>query len=62
MIDDKIDENVHKIIDSISSVSLVKAMESVTRQHYSCDCYNCKLRQIILEKFLERKDNYLIAL
>ena len=30
-IDYKIDENAHKVIDSISSVSLVKSFESVMR-------------------------------
>ena len=55
VIDHKIDANAHKIIDSISSVSLVKAMESVTRQHYGCNCYYCKLKQIIQENFLREK-------
>ena len=54
-IDHKIDANAHKTIDSISSVSLVKAMKSVTRQHYGCNCYYWKLRQIIQENFLREK-------
>ena len=60
-IDYKIDENAHKVIYSISSVSLIKALESVTRQHYGCNCYYCKLYNIITEKLLERKHTYLIA-
>ena len=36
-------------------------MESVTRQHYGCNCCYCKLRQIIQEKLLERVDTYLIV-
>lgn len=54
-IDHKIDANAHKIIDSISSVSLFKAIESVTRQHFGCNCCYCKLRQIIQENFLREK-------
>ena len=41
-IDYKIDENPRKVVDSISSVSLVKALESVMRQHYGCNYYHCK--------------------
>ena len=51
-IDYKIDENAHKVIDSISSVSLVKSFESVMRQHYGCNCYYCKLYNIVIEKLL----------
>ena len=60
-IDYKIDENAHKVIDSISSVSLVEALESATRQQYGCSCYYCKLYNIITEKLLERKHTYLIV-
>ena len=59
--DYKTDENAHKVIYSISSVLLVKALESVTRQHYGCNCYYCKLHNIIIEKLLKRKHTYLIA-
>ena len=60
-IDYKTDENAHKVIDSISSVSLVKALESLTRQHYGCNCYYCKLYNTNIEKLLERKHTYLIV-
>ena len=60
-IDYKIDENAHKFIDLIFSVSLVKALESVKRQHHGCSCYYCKLYNIIIEKLLERKHTCLIA-
>ena len=61
LIFNKIDEKVHKVIDSISIVLLVKALESVTRQHYGCNCCYCKLYNIIMEKLLERKYTYLVA-
>ena len=60
-IDYKINQNAHKVIDWITSISSVKPMESVTRQHYGCNCCYCKLRQIIQEKLLERVDTYLIV-
>ena len=60
-IDYKTDENAHKIIDLISSVSLVKTLETVTRQNYGCNCYYCKLYNIIIEKPLEGKHTYLIV-
>ena len=60
-LDYKTDENARKVIDCISSVSLVKALESVTGQHYGCNCYYCKLYNVIIEKLLERKHTYLIA-
>ena len=59
-IDYKIDENAHKVIDSIFRVSLVKALESVKRQHQGCNCYYCKVYNIIIEKLLEGKHTYLI--
>ena len=36
-------------------------MESVKREHYGCNCYYCKLRQMIQEKLFERNDTYLIV-
>ena len=54
-------KNAHKVVDSISSVSLVEALESVTRQHYGCNCYYCKLYNTIIEKLLDRKHTYLIV-
>ena len=60
-IDYKINKSAHKVIDSIIIISLVKPMKSVTRQHYGCNCYYCKLIQIIREKLLERIDIYFIA-
>ena len=60
-VDYEINKKTPEIIDSILSASLVKALELVTRQHYGCNCYYCKLYNMIIEKLLERNDTYLIA-
>ena len=38
-VDYEIDKKTPEIIDSISSASLVKALELVARQHCGCNCY-----------------------
>ena len=60
-VDYEINKKTPEIIDSISSASLVKALELVTRQHYGCNCYHCKLYKMIIEILLKRNDTYLIA-
>ena len=60
-VDYEINKKTPEIIDSISSASLVKALELVRRQHYGCNCYHCKLYKMIIEKLLKRNDTYLIA-
>ena len=60
-VDYEINKKTPEIIDSISSASLVKALELVTRQHYGCNCYHCRLYKMIIEKLLKRNDTYLIA-
>ena len=59
-IDYKTDENAHKVIDSISSVSLVKALRACNEAALWLQLLYCKLHNIIIEKLLERKHTYLI--
>ena len=37
----KINKKIPKIIDSITSISLVKAFEAIARQHIGCFCFHC---------------------
>ena len=57
----KINNETPEIINSITSISLVKALEATARQHYNIICFHCQLHKLIFEKSVKRKDTYLIA-
>ena len=60
-IDWQINNETPEIINSITIISLVKALEATARQHYNCICFHCQLHNLIFEKLVIRKDTYLIA-
>ena len=57
----EINNETPEIINSITSISLVKTLEAAARQHYNCVCFHCRLHNLVFEKLVERKDTYLIA-
>ena len=55
VVDWEINKQTNEIINSITSVSLVKALEATTRQYYNRSCFHCKLH-IIFKRLLERNN------
>lgn len=58
-VDQKINKKTPKIINSITSISLVKALEVTVGQHIGCFCFHCQLHDMIFQILIERNDTYL---
>ena len=48
-----------EIIDSFTSISLVKDLEATARQHIGSFSFHCRLHDMIFQKLTERNETYL---
>ena len=54
-----INKDTQSILDSLTSLSLAKAYYSLFQpEHFSCWCYYCHLKHMILHKIMDRGDTY----
>ena len=59
MLDYETNKKVPEIIGSISSVSLVKTLELVTRQHYGYNCYPFSIASRRFQYGYDINENYI---
>ena len=54
-----INKDIRSILDSLTSLSLVKAYCSLFQpEYFDCWCYYCHLKHMILCTIMDRGDNY----